>query len=98
MISPRGRSGPKFFGAQFRRSASLPISNSSARRARTLRKAAFSESRQAPGDAAEQEVLVVGSRVLPKHFPVLLAQGARAQAAQAFNLSEIGRASCRERV
>ena len=31
---------------------------------------------------------MVGSRVLPEHFPVLLAQGARAQAAQAFNLSE----------
>lgn len=33
---------------------------------------------------------MVGSRVLPEHFPVLLAQGARAQAAQAFNLSQNG--------
>jgi hypothetical protein len=55
-----------------------------------LRQVAFGYGRHTPGDAAKQEVLVVGSRVLPEYFPVLLAQAAKAQAARAFNLSQNG--------
>ena len=54
--------------------------------ARAFRQAALCQRLNPPGDAAEQEVLVVRPRLLAEHLGVLLFQLAHRHVAQRFNL------------
>jgi hypothetical protein len=54
--------------------------------ARPFRQTAFCQRLYPPGDAAEQEVLVVRPRLLAEHIGVLLFQLAHCHVAQRFNL------------
>ena len=53
--------------------------------ARPLRETALGERLNPPGDAAEQELLVIRARLLAEHFDVLLTELAGRHVAQRFN-------------